>query len=87
LLESLESPAFSHGEYVNDKQTVKRRPALIISSGEYQMITDISTAGLPVPSKIRLKIFSLDISLILDKLGCLIDEDKQLFQLKIKKYL
>ena len=64
-----------------DKQTVKRRPALIISSGEYQMnynhcilamitsaiqsswiddviITDISTAGLPAASKIRLKIFN-----------------------------
>ena len=93
-----------------DKQTVKRRPALVISSGDYQMnynhcilamitsaiqsswiddviITDILTAGLPVPSKIRLKIFSLDISLILDKLGYLVDEDKQLLQLKLKKYL
>ena len=51
------------------------------------IITDILTAGLPVPSKIRLKIFSLDISLILDKLGYLVDEDKQLLQLKLKKYL
>lgn len=93
-----------------DKQTVKRRPALIISSGEYQMnynhcilamitstkhtswqddviITNLESAGLTSPSKIRLKIFSLDISLILDKLGYLVDEDKQLLQLKLKKYL
>lgn len=93
-----------------DKQTVKRRPALIISSDEYQMncnhcilamitsaiqsswiddvmITDTKAAGLPAPSKIRLKIFSLDSSLILDKLGGLADKDKQLFQLKLKKYL
>ena len=51
------------------------------------IIKDISTAGLPAPSKIRLKIFSLDIGLILDKLGYLVDEDKQLIQLKLKKYL
>jgi hypothetical protein len=71
---------------------------LIISSSDYQVnhnhcvlqsawidditITNIITAGVSSPSKIIFKIFSLDVCLILDKLGCLIDEDKLSVQLK-----
>ena len=92
-----------------DKATVKRRPALIISSSDYQVnhnhcvlamitsakqsawidditITNIIIAGVSSPSKIRFKIFSLDVSLILDKLGCLIDEDKLSVQQKLEDY-
>ena len=49
-------------------------------------ISDISTAGISSPSKIRFKIFSLDVGLIIDKLGFLIDEDKQNVQRKLEDY-
>jgi mRNA interferase MazF len=93
-----------------DKASVKKRPALVISSSEYQInynhcilamitsakqtswqddiiITNLQIAGLPSPSKIRLKIFSLDCDLIIDKLGYLADEDKDAVFGKLKKYL
>jgi len=93
-----------------DKAVVKKRPALVISSSEYQLnynhcilgmitsakqtswqddivIENLQTAGLPAPSKIRLKIFSLDCNLILGKLGYLADEDKGAILEKLKKYL
>jgi mRNA interferase MazF len=93
-----------------DKAAAKKRPALVISSSEYQsnynhciltMITsakqtnwqdditigNLITAGLHSPSKIRLKIFSLDCDLILGKLGNLADEDKEAILQKLKKYL
>lgn len=93
-----------------DKAATKKRPALIISSSEYQsnynhciltmitsakqtswqddvIIEDLQTAGLPSPSKIRLKIFSLDCDLILGKLGCLAAEDRDSILKKLKKYL
>ena len=49
-------------------------------------ITDISIAGISFPYKIRFKIFSLDVALIIDKLGFLIDEDKQNVQQKLEDY-
>lgn len=93
-----------------DKVAAKKRPALVISSSEYQtnynhciltmitsakqtswqddiIITNLKTAGLPSPSKIRLKIFSLDCNLILGKLGYLADEDMEAIFRKLKKYL
>ena len=93
-----------------DKISVKRRPALVISSSDYQVnhnhcilamitsakqsnwiddidITNIIIAGIPSPSKIRFKIFSLDVCLILGKLGFLTDEDKQNFQRQLQAYL
>lgn len=93
-----------------DKATVKKRPALIISSSEYQVnynhcilamitsakqtswqddivIENLQTAGLSSPSKIRLKIFSLDCGIILGKLGYLAEEDKASIFKKLKKYL
>ena len=93
-----------------DKAADKKRPALVISSSEYQInynhcilvmitsakhtswqddiiITNLESAGLPFPSKIRLKIFSLDCDLILGKLGYLADEDREFIIRKLKKYL
>lgn len=93
-----------------DKATVKKRPAIVISSSEYQInyyhcilamitsakqtswqddiiITNLQTAGLPSPSKIRLKIFSLDCDLIIGKLGYLAENDKESISIKLKKYL
>ena len=49
-------------------------------------ITNISIAGVPVPSKIRFKIFTIDTSLILEKIGCLIEEDQHKVQQKLKYY-
>ena len=43
-------------------------------------IGDIKVAGLPVPSIIRFKIFTLDHRLILGRLGALSKLDKQLVQ-------
>lgn len=93
-----------------DKAAAKKRPALVISSSEYQsnynhcilamvtsakqtswqddiIIENLQTAGLPAPSKIRLKIFSLDCELILGKLGYLANKDKEAILEKLKKYL
>lgn len=93
-----------------DKNTVKRRPSLVISSRDYQInynhcvlvmitsakqssclddidITNITTAGISSPSKIRFKIFTLDVFLILEKIGCLIGEDQQKVQQKLEYYL
>lgn len=93
-----------------DKNSVKRRPSLVISSRDYQLnhkhcvlvmitsakqsswvddidITNITTAGISSPSKIRFKIFTLDVSLILEKIGCLIGEDQQKVQQKLEYYL
>ncbi len=50
-------------------------------------ITNLSVAGLPSPSKIRLKLFSLDCNLIISKLGYLIDEDRKRVRMKLQKYL
>lgn len=51
------------------------------------IITDLIKAGLTATSKIRLKVFSLDSKLIIDKLGELIDQDKEALNNVIKKYL
>ncbi|WP_342268226.1 type II toxin-antitoxin system PemK/MazF family toxin [Candidatus Tisiphia endosymbiont of Empis tessellata] len=93
-----------------DKAAVKKRPALVISTSEYQInynhcilamitsakqtswqdditIANLKIAGLPSPSKIRLKIFSLDCDLIIGKLGYLANEDRESVFIKLKKYL
>ena len=51
------------------------------------MITDHQVAGLPAPSKIRLKIFSLDFHLIEGRLGHLAAADKESIIIKLDKYL
>lgn len=82
----------------SDKKSTKRRPALVVSSEEYQaklrhvvlaMITsslnsewfldveieDLRKAGLKTPSKVRMKIFTLDDKLILKSIGRLEGKD------------
>jgi mRNA interferase MazF len=51
------------------------------------IITNLESAGLASPSKIRLKIFSLDCSLIVGKLGHLVDVDMVSILKKLKKYM
>lgn len=51
------------------------------------VITDLSSAGLPVASIIRLKLFTLDDRLILARLGVLADKDKQMFDQHLKALL
>ena len=80
-----------------DRRTVKRRPALIVSSASFNqaheqsiltMITSASSdwpsdvviqgwreAGLNVPCKVRFKLFTLDDTLIVRKLGTLSKRD------------
>lgn len=48
-------------------------------------ITDLTCAGLPVPSIIRLKLFTLDNRLILSRIGELSDDDKIIIEGNLKK--
>jgi mRNA interferase MazF len=48
-------------------------------------IEDLKEAGLPGPSKIRMKIFTLDDRLILGKLGTLSDTDQKAMARALKK--
>ncbi|MDP3532447.1 MAG: type II toxin-antitoxin system PemK/MazF family toxin [Alphaproteobacteria bacterium] len=50
-------------------------------------IIDLKKAGLPTASFIRMKIFTLDVRFILEKLGYLAEEEKILLAENIKKYL
>ena len=83
-----------------DRQTVKNRPALVLSgeaafnapSGHAVMamitslanapwpcdcpILDLQAAGLPAPSKVRLKLFTLDLRLVRGALGRLSARDE-----------
>ena len=80
-----------------DSRTVKRRPALIISSTGFNrahqqsilamitsagsdwpsdvVIQDWREAGLLVPCKVRFKLFTLDDTLIVRRLGTLVNRD------------
>jgi len=82
-----------------DRETERRRPALVVSSPEFNathdqsilaMITsaggdwpsdvairDWREAGLSVPCKVRLKLFTLDDALILRKAGTLCERDAE----------
>ena len=82
-----------------DRRAAKRRPALIVSSANFNrvheqsilaMITsagsdwpsdvavqDWREAGLNVPCKVRFKLFTLDDTLIVRKLGTLSERDSQ----------
>ena len=82
-----------------DTATSKKRPAIILSSDEFNQktkhsvmamitsarnnawfadipITNLSSAGLPKPSVIRMKLFTLDHRLILNSLGTLSKKDQ-----------
>ena len=50
-------------------------------------IEDLNNAGLPIPSVIRLKIFTLDERLLMGHLGVLDNKTKQILQKKWAPYL
>ena len=83
-----------------DRETVRRRPALVVSKGSFNSahdaavlsmitgaanagwpsdvrLTDLAAAGLRVASVVRLKLFTLDQSLILRPLGRLVGRDRE----------
>ena len=94
-----------------DKNTTKRRPALVISSANHfnskvgqsvlAMITsaansdwpldaeikNLDAAGLPSPSIVRMKLFTLDHKLILRKAGKLADDDQGVVKASLKKLM
>lgn len=93
-----------------DKDTSKKRPALILSTPLYQElhnhlilsmiisarnsswpgdipISSHEKAGLPSPSVIRLKVFTLDERLVLGKLGTLPSKERQIVTDKLKVYM
>ena len=93
-----------------DRQADRRRPALVVSSFDFNashdqsilaMITsadgaewpsdvairDWREAGLSVPCKVRLKLFTLDDALILRKTGALSDRDAQAVRDSLARFL
>ena len=50
-------------------------------------ITDLAVAGLPAPSVIRMKLFTLDHRFIIAKLGVLSNHDKKIVQRTLKSLL
>ena len=92
-----------------DRETERRRPALVVSSPTFNathdqsilaMITstggdwpsdvairDWREAGLSVPCKIRLKLFTLDDALILHKAGALSERDADAVRDSLVRYL
>jgi mRNA interferase MazF len=54
-----------------DRATQKRRPAVVLSSPDFQR-----ASGLPQPCLVRFKVFTLDERLILKTLGCLAPPDR-----------
>ena len=51
------------------------------------IINDYEFANLSIPSIIRLKLFTLDSSLVIRKLGCLSDGDINTVKIKLKQHL
>ena len=93
-----------------DSSTKKRRPALVISSEEFNenhdqlilaMITtakhsswrsdiklkDYAEANLIVPSIVRLKLFTLEKSMVVRQLGYLSKKDKNAVNVSLKQYM
>lgn len=91
-----------------DRNSTKRRPALILSHAHFQakighsvlaMITsaenaswpldteikDLKAAGLPAESKLRMKLFTLDDSLVLRKTGHLSKSDQRSVHENLKR--
>ena len=94
----------------SDKEKIKKRPAIIISSPQYLIatnhyillmitsakqsswkndieISNLQKSGLPSPSKIRFKMFSLDYSIIISKIGCLDIQDTNIVKKNLKDIL
>ena len=95
---------------LTDSSTKKRRPALVISSEEFNenhnqlilaMITtakhsswrsdiklkDYAEANLIVPSIVRLKLFTLEKSMVVRQLGYLSKKDKNAVNASLKQYM
>lgn len=93
-----------------DKNTSKRRPAIVISNPNYQTLHDhavlcmvtsaknslwpddiplinLEQAGISAGSIIRLKLFTLDVRLILGQLGALGKQEVNQLKANLKKYL
>ncbi|MCY3624877.1 MAG: type II toxin-antitoxin system PemK/MazF family toxin [Candidatus Dadabacteria bacterium] len=93
-----------------DSSVKKRRPALVISSEEFNenhdqlilaMVTtakrsswqsdiklkDPADANLAVPSVVRLKLFTLEKSMIIRRLGCLSKKDKNSVDVSLKQHI
>ena len=92
-----------------DRQAARRRPALVVSSPDFNathdqsilaMITsageewpsdiavrDWREAGLSVPCKVRLKLFTLDDALILRKAGALSERDGEAVKNSLVRFL
>ena len=91
-----------------DKHSSKVRPALVLSSDEFNQsvgktvfamitsstktnwlhdtaVTDLSTAGLTVKSRIRMKIFTIDNGFIINRLGQLSVADASEFEKNFNK--
>lgn len=49
------------------------------------VINDLKSTGLPVPSRVRMKIFTIDTKLIEKKIGTLKNKDKQLAEENLNK--
>ena len=93
----------------SDRRATKRRPALLVSSAEFNrahkqsilaMITSSRgdwpsdvviqswrDAGLNVPCKIRLKLFTLDDDLIVRRIGTLSQKDRDGVRNALSRYL
>lgn len=50
-------------------------------------VSDLSSAGLPAPSVVRMKLFTLDNRFVLSKLGALSPKDQKLVSQSLKKGL
>ena len=92
-----------------DRQAERRRPALVISSPDFNATHDQSVlamitsaggewpsdvaiqgwreAGLSVPCKVRLKLFTLDDALILRKAGALPERDAEAVKRSLARFL
>ena len=92
-----------------DREAERRRPALIISSPDFNATHDQSIlamitsaggewpsdvairgwreAGLSVPCKVRLKLFTLDHALIVRKAGALSDRDAEAVKSGLSRFL
>ena len=94
----------------SDRQATRRRPALVVSSPDFNaahdqsilaMITsagggewpsdvairDWDEAGLSVPCKVRLKLFTLDDAVILRKTGALSERDAEAVRTSLLRFL
>jgi mRNA interferase MazF len=94
----------------SDRQVVKRRPALVVSSSDFNaahtqsiramitssagrdwpsdvVIADWRNAGLAVPCRVRLKLFTLDNDLVLRRLGRLSARDAEAVRAALDRFL